>query len=61
MVCAFVVSDQKFSIETINHHLQQYLAIYKSVDKILSIQEIPLTSTGKVNRNKLKNIITYDE
>ena len=55
-ICAFIVSDGTLSLEYLNGRLSNYISDYKKVDQIVSIKNIPITSTGKVDRKKLKEL-----
>ncbi|MGQ4005193.1 class I adenylate-forming enzyme family protein [Francisellaceae bacterium CB300] len=55
IVCAFVVGSF-CSLNNINQHLGKHVAKYKQLDRVIQIDQIPLTSTGKTDRKKLKQI-----
>ncbi|APC97836.1 class I adenylate-forming enzyme family protein [Francisella frigiditurris] len=58
LVCAFIVSKSEISLEELNTHLDHYIAKYKKLDKVIEIKEIPVTKTGKTDREKLKKLAT---
>ena len=57
IICAFVVSNDDISLNELNRHLEKYVAKYKLVDEIFRIKKIPITSTGKLDRESLKTIV----
>ena len=54
-ICGFVVGNH-YSLDEVNEHLAKYVANYKKLDKLIHINQIPLKSTGKTDRQKLKQI-----
>jgi acyl-CoA synthetase (AMP-forming)/AMP-acid ligase II len=54
-ICGFVVGNH-YSLDEVNEHLAKYVANYKKLDKLIHINQLPLTSTGKTDRQKLKQI-----
>ena len=59
IICGFIVGDN-YSLDDINHHLAKYVAKYKKLDKLIQINEVPMTSTGKIDRKKLKQFINNE-
>ena len=59
IICGFVVG-KGYSLEDVNKHLAKYIASYKKLDKLIQINEIPLTTTGKIDRKKLKRLADND-
>ena len=55
IVYGFVVGSHCL-LDEINQHLDKYVAKYKQLDRVIQIDQIPLTSTGKTDRKKLKQI-----
>lgn len=58
MVAAVVVSNssKKWSVDNIKHVLKAKLANYKIPKKIVSIDKLPRTDTGKIKRDKLDQL-----
>ena len=48
------------SLKEINVYLAKYLANYKKIDKIIPISPIPITLTGKIDRENLKYMINNE-
>ena len=59
-VWAYLVASQQYSLEFINNQLSSYIAEYKKLDGIIYISEIPTTTTGKIDRKKLKEMINHE-
>jgi acyl-coenzyme A synthetase/AMP-(fatty) acid ligase len=54
-ICGFVVGSN-YSLDDINNHLIKFVAKYKKLDQLIQIEQMPLTSSGKVDRKKLKQL-----
>ena len=54
-ICGFVVGSN-YSLDDINNHLVKFVAKYKKLDQLIQIEQMPLTSSGKVDRKKLKQL-----
>lgn len=61
-ICAFIITDnKKLNINEIRKFLRtQGLATFKMPDQVEVIKSWPLTSVGKINKEKLKNLATKD-
>ncbi|OIN83495.1 class I adenylate-forming enzyme family protein [Francisella sp. TX07-6608] len=59
-VWAYLVASQQYSLEFINNQLRNYIAEYKKLDGIIYIDEIPITTTGKTDRKKIKEMINHE-
>ncbi|MCS7053455.1 MAG: acyl--CoA ligase [Ignavibacterium sp.] len=57
-VCAAIISDSNLSIDYINNILSKEISSFKIPKEIFFLKEIPKTSLGKIDREKLKMIIT---
>ena len=58
-VVAFVVprADGKIDPEELRRFAQQYLADYKLPEKIIFLEQLPKSPTGKVHRRALKEML----
>ncbi|UCH93176.1 MAG: amino acid adenylation domain-containing protein [Candidatus Aminicenantes bacterium] len=52
-LCAYFVSDSQVGVSQLKNYLQQYLSDYMIPLFFVQLEEIPLTSNGKVNRKAL--------
>lgn len=51
------LENSTVGIESVSEHLQKVLPYYMQPSKIISLAEFPLTTSGKTDRNKLKQLI----
>ncbi|QIW10118.1 class I adenylate-forming enzyme family protein [Francisella sp. LA112445] len=59
-IWAFLVTENKYSLDSINKELTKYVSEYKKLDGILYLDKIPMTVTGKIDRKKLKELINNE-
>ncbi|WP_150467378.1 class I adenylate-forming enzyme family protein [Francisella sp. SYW-9] len=59
-IWAFLVTDNKYSLGSINKELTKYVSEYKKLDGVVYLDEIPMTVTGKIDRKKLKELINNE-
>ncbi len=61
-ICAFIVTDEKvvhnLDFSVIKEQLSRYLAKFKIPKYIITVSELPTTSSGKVKRHELKTIFS---
>jgi len=52
-LAAYIVSSTPLSVESLHDYLAQHLATYMLPSQFLSLPELPLTTSGKIDRKKL--------
>ncbi|MCU0289642.1 MAG: condensation domain-containing protein, partial [Acidobacteria bacterium] len=52
-LCAYIIAHEKFSLPKLREHLAQHLPYYMIPSYFLQLEKIPLTPSGKVDREAL--------
>jgi acyl-CoA synthetase (AMP-forming)/AMP-acid ligase II len=59
-IWAFLVANKKYSLDFINKELTKYVSEYKKLNGVIYLDKIPMTVSGKIDKNKLKELINNE-